>query len=722
MDMKKIFQFLCMASALIAWSACEREGQQQEEEEPVVESEYYEFPLKYTENRFDASDNGVSIEITSIKEDNVVFDLVPGAGVSSYRLLVYPKALLYNYLLNEKCVDEPADACEDVLVKFMIDGSATNYVFNDQMDDYDDKEFDWVNTEYATASLVPDCEYFIVVLGCYDKDASNPASLSICSFTTPAQPLVGNPSIEIDAEVGYRAFVVRYRPNEDCKQFVHWIWTTDEMGGYIDLFGERLMRDFCRTIAVNLDAADESNLAIKRTFDVSADVVKENTAIAVAMDANGTPSADIVRKDFTLLDVPEGNFAPVAHISAGDRISATLAYLDITMEKTCMSCFYRLYKAEEAEQLMAMSGADKHQLAVNIASEGWGVKNFKFAYDKESGVLTGDSFTTHDEHVVELQPETTYVLAYVAKNYFSEISDLCFTEPFTTKPLVRDNPEACEADVTMSFTDISRWGFQYNFDYNYDKTACYRFQLVWPYVEDNPDTDEDDDIVRPPHYVNDANDREKWMTFFFDTFVESPAVGPVPVVNMWEAERSGHDELEMYGYESGITYVFAYCAEDINGVVGPVKFVHVTTTEPTPGPNPQVSIEDLTYDENSGFIQGVIKANEDAKSFKYFAVTASTADLYSNCALSDLVNTQRRDYATYVASWERNLMEYGLQSYAESVTISSDADKDSSTPVLIAAIAVGEENGEDVYSPLACKIFYKGEFKDLSDFRTPPTE
>lgn len=721
MDMKKIFQFLCMASALIAWSACEREGQQQEEE-PVVESEYYEFPIKYAENHFEASDNGVSIEVTSIKEDNVVFELVPEASVGSYRLLVYPKALLYNYLLNEGCVDEPADACEDALIKLMTDGSAASYVFSDHMDDYDCKEFDWVNTEYATAMLVPDCEYYIIVLGCYDKDASNPASLSICSFTTAAQPIVGNPAIEIEAEVGFRAFIVRYNPNEDCKQFVHWIWTTDEMGGYIDLFGDRLMRDFCRTIAVNLDAADEANLAIKRTFDVTENVVRENTAVAVAMDANGTPSSVIARKDFTLMEVPEGEFEPVAHISAGNRISATLAYLDVTMEKTCISCFFRLYTADEIEQLKAMSEDDKEDLARNIAMEGWGVKNNNFGFNKELGILTGDSSTTHDERVVELQPETTYALAYVARNYFGELSELCFSEPFTTKALVRDNPDACEAEVTMTFTDITRWGFNYNFDYNYDKTACYRFQMVWPYIEDNPDTDEDDDMVRPPHYINDANDRDKWMEFFFDTFVESPAVGPVPVVNMWEAEPYGHDELAMYGYESGVTYVFAYCAEDINGVVGPVKFVHVTTTEPNPGPDPKVAFEELRYDDETGAIVGVIKANEDAKSFKYFAVTSSTADLYSNCALNDLVNTSRRDYATYVASWERNLMEYGLQSYSESVTISATTEKNSSLPVLIAAIAVGEENGEDVYSPLASKIYYNGEFMDLSDFRTPPAE
>jgi hypothetical protein len=283
--------------------------------------------------------------------------------------------------------------------------------------------------------LVPDCEYYIIVLGCYDKDASNPASLSICSFTTAAQPIVGNPAIEIEAEVGFRAFIVRYNPNEDCKQFVHWIWTTDEMGGYIDLFGDRLMRDFCRTIAVNLDAADEANLAIKRTFDVTENVVRENTAVAVAMDANGTPSSVIARKDFTLMEVPEGEFEPVAHISAGNRISATLAYLDVTMEKTCISCFFRLYTADEIEQLKAMSEDDKEDLARNIAMEGWGVKNNNFGFNKELGILTGDSSTTHDERVVELQPETTYALAYVARNYFGELSELCFSEPFTTKAL-----------------------------------------------------------------------------------------------------------------------------------------------------------------------------------------------------------------------------------------------------------------------------------------------
>lgn len=719
--MKRLFQFALMlvAAVIFSWS-CERKGPDPEKE--PEESEFYEFPLNVSETFFEASANGVTVQVTDVAEDNVVFDLIPGEGVKSYRLLLYPKALLYNYLLNEGCVEASEETCEDVLIKFLSDGSSAPYVFNSDTDDFASKEFDWINTEYASGSLVPDCDYYIVVLGCYDDEGTNPASLSICSFTTSAKELVGDPAIAIEAEVGYRAFIVRYHPNEDCSQFVHWIWTTEEMGGYIDLFGDRMMRDFCRTIAVTYDARAEENLAIKRTFDISDDVVRENTAIAVALDVNGTPSSEIVRKDFTLLEVPEGEFTPEASISAGSRISATLAYFDVTMEKSCMSCFYRIYTGEEIEQIKSMSEEEKYEVALSIANEGWGVQNFRFSFNTDLGTLTGDSYSTSDEHVAELKPDSEYALAYVAKNYFGELSELCFTDTFRTKPLVRDTPEACEADVTLTFTDISRWGFKYNFDYNYDKTACYRFQLVWPYVEDDPTTDADDDQVRPPHYLDDADDRDKWMEFFFDTFVESPAVGPVPVVNMWEAEKSGHDELHMYGYESGVTYVFAYCAEDINGVVGPVKFVHVTTSEPNPGPNPQVAIEDLRYDDETGAIVGRIVANEDSKSFSYFTVTSSSADLYSNCALSDLVNSSRRDYSAYVTSWEKNLIEYGLQSYSESVNISAATEKNSSVPVLIAAISVGEEDGVDVYSPLASKIYYQGEFWDLSDFRTPPTE
>ena len=355
----------------------------------------------------------------------------------------------------------------------------------------------------------------------------------------------------------------------------------------------------------------------------------------------------------------------------------------------------------------------KHDEAVSIANEGWGVANANYSFNSETNTLTGDYFSTSSEVQVELKPDTEYVVLYVAKNGFGELSELCFSKPFKTKPLITDNPSACIADVELKLTDVSRWGFKYNFTYDYATTACYRFQIVSPYDKESP--------VAPPDYITDFGNREKWMKFFYDTYQEGPA-GLVPIVNMWEAEKAGYDGYSMYGYESGITYVVAYCAEDINGVVGPVKFAQATTTEAVPGPNPQITLEMIEYDDVNGEVMAKFVANADTKMIKYFGVNASDASLYSACALNDLVNSQKRSYEEYLTLWESQLIQLGLDTNAESVILGVTSEKQSDKPLLVAAVAIGEEDGEDVYSPIACKIYHKGQFKDLSDFRTPPTE
>lgn len=709
--MKNLIKFLLIGVAAQFMMSCEDKNGP-EGKHPGEESDCYEFPLNVGEDGFEAGANGVTINVSDVTEDNVVFNLVPGSAVKSYRVDVYPKAMLYNLLLNEGCVDATREFCEDKIIQLLNTSSTSgSVIFNSTFDDYAAKEFDWINTEYSSAYLVPDCDYFILVVGYYDNAGANPASLSIAALTTASKALKGDPQIAIEAEVGYRAFIVRYHPNEDCKYFCHWIWSTEEMAEYIDLFGDRMMRDFCRSaVSSPYDATLEENLAVKRTFDISGDINRDNTAIAVALDANGTPSDEIMRYDFSLMDIPEGDFTPVARISAGERIGATLAYLEVEMEKSCMSCFYRLYTAEQADILKGATDEEKSIEAISIATEGWGVANPRFSFNSDLGTLTGDAFKTSDERQVELDPDTEYVILYVAKNNFAELSELCFSEPFRTKVLVKDNPDACIGDVTLELTDVSRWGFKYNFSYDYETTACFRFQLVWPY-------DESADII-PPHYMNDKDDHAKWVTFFYDTYQESPALGKVPIANMWETEKSNFESLHMYGYESGVDYVIAYCAEDINGVVGPVKFAYVSTTAPNPGPNPSVAIEDLNYDDENG-ISGRFVANEDTKMIKYFSVTSSDATLFSACALNDLVNTSRRGYGDYLTLWESQLMQLGLSTSAESVSFAVNTEKNSEVPVLVAAVAIGEDNGEDVYSPVACKIYHKGEFKDLSDYRTP---
>ena len=708
--MKNLFNSLFLVAAAAFMLACDG-NKNLEDDDKKQESEYYEFPLNWQEDGFEAGDNGVTINVSSVEEKNIVFNLVPGASVKSYRLDVYPKAMLYNLLLNEGCLMTPAETCEDKVIQLLANSTGSGaYIFNAADDDFAaGKEFDWMNTEYSQAQIVPDCEYFILALGCYDENGENPASLSIAHVTTPAKELVGDPQIAIEAEVGYRAFIVKYHPNEDCKKFYHWIWSTEEIGEYIDLFGEKMMRDFCRSAVYDAyDAALEENLNVKRTFDLADGMIRENTAVAVALDANGTPSVELVRLDFELMQIPDGDFTPKATVKAGERICATLAYFDVRLDITAMSCFYRLYEKAAAETLKNASPDVRSAEAISIANEGWGVANKNFSFNSETNKLTGDSFSTSDEVQVELKPDTEYVVAYVAKNGFAQLSELCFSEPFKTKKLVRDNPDACIADVELTLTDVSRWGFKYNFKYDYATTACYRFQIVAPYDKEAP--------VTPPDYITDLGNREKWMTFFYDTYQEGPA-GLVPIVNMWDAEKSGYDGYSMFGYDSGITYVVAYCAEDVNGVVGPVKFAQATTTQAVPGPDPTVSIEMCEYDEANGQVIAKFVANQDTKMIKYFGVSSSDASLYASCALNDLVNSDKRDQAAYLTLWESQLVELGLDSAAESAIVTVQADKNSDKPVLVAAVAIGEEDGEDVYSPVACKIYHMGKFKDLKDFR-----
>lgn len=708
--MKNLFNSLFLVAVAAFMLACDG-NKNLEDDDKKQESEYYEFPLTWQEDGFEAGDNGVTINVSSVEEKNIVFNLVPGASVKSYRMDVYPKAMLYNLLLNEGCLMTPAETCEDKVIQLLANSTGSGaYIFNATDDDFaTGKEFDWMNTEYSQAQIVPDCEYFILALGCYDENGENPASLSIAHVTTPAKELVGDPQIAIEAEVGYRAFIVKYHPNEDCKKFYHWIWSTEEIGEYIDLFGEKMMRDFCRSAVYDAyDAALEENLSVKRTFDLADGMIRENTAVAVALDANGTPSTEIMRLDFELMRIPEGDFSPKATVKAGERICATLAYFDVRMDITAMSCFYRLYEKAAAETLKNASEDVRSAEAISIANEGWGVANKNFSFNSETNTLTGDSFSTSDEVQVELKPDTEYVVAYVAKNGFAQLSELCFSEPFRTKKLVRDNPDACIADVELTLTDVSRWGFKYNFKYDYATTACYRFQIVAPYDKEAP--------VTPPDYITDLGNREKWMTFFYDTYQEGRA-GLVPIVNMWDAEKSGYDGYSMFGYDSGITYVVAYCAEDVNGVVGPVKFAQATTTQAVPGPNPTVSIEMCEYDDAAGQVIAKFKVNKDTKMIRYFGVTSSDASLYASCALNDLVNSDKRDQAAYMTLWESQLVELGLDSTAESAIVTVQAEKNSEKPVLVAAVAIGEDDGDDVYSPVACKIYHMGQFKDLKDFR-----
>lgn len=719
MTMKKLFGFMFLAGVMLGMTSCDKEEGNTPEPEGTAN---HDFALNVQKDGYKAGKNGVNINITDLQEDNIVFEIVPGESVKSYRMEVYPKALLYNELLNRGLLDADHAECEDAVADLLASattGTSVN-LFNDETEDFAAKEFDWANSTYNQAPVLSDCDYMITVLPFYDEEGQVPAPVCICEVATEEAGLVGDPEIEIESMVGHTAFIVKYYPNEDCRYFYHWIWSTDEIGEFIDLFGEKMMRDFCRVAGGPYDATNPENLAFKRNT-----TMPDNTAVVVAADENMTPTG-LVRLDFSLLERPQsGDFTPEVTIEVGTRVGATMTNISVQMEKSCENCFYRVYAKSDADAIRNSSDEEKIALAANLTVEGWGVNNPNFGYDSDLQQLTGSSFHTDGEVKFELDPESEYVIVYVGQNRFDELSALKFSEPFMTKPLVRDNPEACVGDVRLTFTEVSRWGVRYNFSYDFTKNMCYRFQIVWPFTPDDPSTTEDDAFVRPPHLPDgqlDFENREAWLYYLIDAYVEGPA-GKRPVANLWQAEPSGYDSLADFGYESGTEYIIAYCAEDVNGVVGPVHFESFTTTKPNPGPNPTVAFQDLTYDSSQSRIIGKVVANADAKMICYFTISANSGDIYNLCGLPYLtIPNGRYTYQAYLDMWKLNLIESGLSTTAEEATIIEGVDPASDNPILIAAVAIGEKDMEDVYSPVIAKIFYKGELKDLSDFRTPPTE
>ena len=183
---------------------------------------------------------------------------------------------------------------------------------------------------------------------------------------------------------------------------------------------------------------------------------------------------------------------------------------------------------------------------------------------------------------------------------------------------------------------------------------------------------------------------------------------------------SGVDYLAYYGFTSGQEYVVACCAEDINGVVGPVKLVHVTTKEIKPGANPKVSIKP-SLSEDGSTITCVFEANEDTKMMKYFAADKTDQYFYT-LSLDELFKQNSYlNYNDYIKSWTEWTILQGLQSQNLTSTGTYKVPTDKS-PVLVCAIAIGEKDGEDCYSDLAHVIYYDGAFHDLSEYRTPPAK
>ena len=73
--MKRLVKLLILCGLATAFAACDQNKGTGNNGGNTPTGEYYEFPLKYEEAGFEAKDNGLSILVSEIAEQNIIFNL-----------------------------------------------------------------------------------------------------------------------------------------------------------------------------------------------------------------------------------------------------------------------------------------------------------------------------------------------------------------------------------------------------------------------------------------------------------------------------------------------------------------------------------------------------------------------------------------------------------------------------------------------------------------------
>ncbi|MGN1210169.1 MAG: hypothetical protein ACI4TM_00670 [Candidatus Cryptobacteroides sp.] len=650
-------------------------------------------PFDIYEEEYKASDDGVSVKLISTEDRNFVFECRPGANVMSYRLDVYPLSILYNILIEAGAVDKTKKEVEEVIREklFATDGSG-GYSFSKSSlgDEYECKEFDWMNSNYRQVRIVPDCDYVIAVCGCYDEDCTlnDSGEMGLVFVRTTSQPLQGSPSVDVQVRTGYKSFVVTHNLNTDAAGIYYFATVAYMIDEYIDVFGERAYRDYMRSYYIG-DAVmkgDEENLQYSMSFQ-NPDPTLINAATAVAIDENGTPAKYFSRVNFNLKAVPEDNQAADGSVEMTKYISATYAEFVNNLDPNCQTMYYRLVTDSEAQSLMAATEAERKAYALGLAEEGYGLNNKYFSFDEASGMPTGTSYS-ETNFDFGLSPATDYRVVFVCKNFYQVLSDLKFSEIFTTKPLERNNPSANKSDLKLKFSNVTVNSAKFEFEYDAENTAIYRFAFV-------------------PESLFGSTDRDYMLNNVLLNFAEQSDY----ILNTWWREQSGYDSYTLAGLDPNTSYYVAYVAEDMDGVLGEIRYASFTTIAPQVGPNPEVEITPV-WDAETKTWKVNYNVVKDAERFLY---TVQSEDDKANVGDLTKLGTSRYSAQELDIMWRDFVANYGLSTNSLSTSVDSSADKGK---ILVALVwAVGrEENGDEVYSYNYAILTPDGQVKKLKDY------
>lgn len=604
----------------------------------------------YVNKVADNTGEGVEIEVTKIEDNNFVFNVRPGEFVQSYRLDVFPLCRLYNSLFEQMNAAGKTTATErdiDTWIRDFVFNStgAGAYTFSPaQHSDYEDKEFDWMNTSYSQAHIVPDAEYIIVAVACFDSEGMEDGEMSMCYVRTDSKPLIGNPRIEFDVKTTFRAFEVTHIPNEDCKYLYYFASDEADLMPYINTYGRKLYIDFMRhTIGEAVSANDINYLSYYKDFGQFASADAPIMATAIALDENQTPATEFDEVVFTLMPIPDNMQPGKGEIKVvEDKVGAGYFWYEYSIEPNTYVVLWQMFTPEQAEYYKTQASQDELiSLALKINDEGWGLVNQNYSYDEETDTY-GRGYTGRE--VFYATPNTEHVMGYIARNRAQQLSEIHFTEPIKTKPYILDTPEACESDCKMTLTSNSRTNVTIKFDYDFEKHAGVHFQYFEP-VLDNA------------HNITADSSREEFLSFLGYTGASNNEMGGVPI-NNWNGEPMGVDSFTVV-LDPNTTYKYAAMFEDWNGVVSDVVIGEVSTKAIVPGDNPVANITaEIVKDERGNdAIKYTFSCNEDTSHMLYLSGTINDENdpLYLQ-----YLGTGNMIPEEYEALWRQQCMDLGL--------------------------------------------------------------
>lgn len=611
-------------------------------------------PIKWVENEVDGGERGVGIKVTSKTANNFVFECTPGDKVQSYRLDVYPLCRMYNYLFEGGGVGASEEEIEDLILEALYNSEGAGaYTFNRKTlgDSYPNTEFDWVNSKYSQSEIVPGAEYLIITVGCNDEGGQNSADMKICYLKTPSGDVIGDPRVDIDVHSSYQAAAIQYIPNEDCKYFYQFCGDSEPIDAFINAYGKDMYIDFMRhwTQSAEDGQASEDELLYIVDFGYTADPTRKITATTIGLDENKN-KGKYVRQDFQLEKIPEDAKEAECDLQI-TKTGASIVNMDVKLESTCYAMFYRVFSEADWASYENADEATMTALAQALDQEGWGIKNMNFSQE-------GSYTATEYQH--DLAPNSSYVVAYVGRNMYGQLSKV-ENKRFSTKARVTDNPGASEADIDITITDPGRTSLKLNYSYN-QKTAVFYHQYIM-----TPDLLEDANKAELINYLLSADS------------------------NVWPANANGGVESFTWtGLEPATEYIFAYMAEDWNGVLTDVKIVKATTEAIVAGPNPTMELRAYMSEMNNFTVQ--------------FSIIKDVAKVYHTILEDAYSASGDYTYQECMDVWKEHCLDYGLTT-VNSTTQSYDKTSEAKRLVALCVPIGADSDGNEVIGDLYT-VFY----------------